>query len=625
MDLLGNPNARRLLTWVALLNLLVFGSVGLVLSRAYTQVSGEARMVADNVSRVLDEDLSRLIDKIDFSLLAVLDEIAREERGGGIDRSSLETLLAQFGSRLPEATGLRVVDADGRIAYAAKDVDTPGRDVSDREYFTRQRDDPGIGLFISKAFVGRLSNQSIIILSRRHNARDGSFAGVVDVAVPIQCLSAHFAAVELGSLGVVSLWDGTPSLVARYSRGRIVGEGRPTSLFEGIVRSYTTPVGYHMRGSVDGVDRQYFFRKVSRWPLFLSVGVADADYLVGWRREVAYLVGLSGLLLMTSVAMSVRLLQAMGASEQSQVEAEQAMARLRLSASVLTHVREGIAIADGEATLVEVNDSFTRITGYSREEALGRNPRFLGSGLHGPEFYVAMWQALLEDGYWSGEIWNRRRSGEVYAVLMTISAVRDGAGATQNYVALFNDITAMKEHQRQLEHIAHYDLLTDLPNRMLLIDRLRQALAQVERRGQSLAVVYIDLDGFKMVNDQYGHDIGDQFLVAISHHLKNALREGDTLARIGGDEFVAVLVDLDDEQDCEVVVARLLAAAASSVLVFGHVLHVSASIGVTLSPPDEVDADLLMRHADQAMYWAKQSGKNRYRFFGAGQCGGVFK
>lgn len=298
-------------------------------------------------------------------------------------------------------------------------------------------------------------------------------------------------------------------------------------------------------------------------------------------------------------------------------ERKQAEDRLKLAASVFTHAREGIVITDPEGNIVEVNDTFTQITGYSREESLGQNPRMLKSGSQGAEFYAAMWQDLASNGYWAGELWNRRKSGEIYAEMITISAVRDTEGKTQHYVALFTDITQMKEQQQRLEHIAHYDTLTGLPNRVLLADRLHQAMIQSQRRKQSLAVVYLDLDGFKIVNDTHSHDIGDRLLIAVSQNMKGALRECDTLARIGGDEFVALLVDLKEPQGCEPALERLLYAAAKPVRINDIFLNVSVSIGAALYPKDGKDADLLIRHADQAMYAAKQSGRNRYHLFDA--------
>ncbi len=301
-------------------------------------------------------------------------------------------------------------------------------------------------------------------------------------------------------------------------------------------------------------------------------------------------------------------------------ERKQAEEKLQLSASVFSHAREGIMITDASSTIIEVNDAFTRITGFSREDALGKMPNILSSGRQGKEFYAAMWADLHDKGHWYGEVWNRRKNGEIYAEILTISAVRDALGVTQQYVALFSDITALKEHESQLEHIAHFDTLTGLPNRVLLADRLRQGMTQAQRRNQRLAVVFLDLDAFKIINDTHGHAAGDQLLKTVANRMKMALREGDTLARLGGDEFVAVLLDLDNTDASEPMLSRLIDAAAQPVYLDGLVLQVTASLGVTFYPQaDDVDADQLLRQADQAMYLAKQEGKNRYQIFDAEQ------
>jgi diguanylate cyclase (GGDEF)-like protein/PAS domain S-box-containing protein len=296
-----------------------------------------------------------------------------------------------------------------------------------------------------------------------------------------------------------------------------------------------------------------------------------------------------------------------------QREAEE---RLRLAASVFTHASEGIVLTDPHGTILEVNDAFTRITGYSRAEAIGQNPRLLKSGLQSREFYESMWGSLLREGHWSGEIWNRTKDGVIYAEMLSINAIRDAAGITAQYVAMFSDITERKEHERQLEHLAHHDALTGLPNRVLLADRLSQAMAHVRRHGEFLAVAFLDLDGFKEVNDRYGHQSGDRLLTAIAARMKEALREGDTLARLGGDEFVAVLLDLPDRTSVNPVLQRLLEAAAEDVSLDGWTIRVSASAGVALYPlQDEADADLLLRQAGQAMYDAKLAGRNRFQYF----------
>ena len=292
-------------------------------------------------------------------------------------------------------------------------------------------------------------------------------------------------------------------------------------------------------------------------------------------------------------------------------ERRQKEEKLQLAASVFTHAREGILITDADNKIIEVNDTFSLITGYEREEVIGMNPRFLHSDKQTPEFYAKMWKTLAEKNYWSGEIWNHRKNGDAYAEMLTISVILDDAGKVKNYVALFSDITMAKEHQSQLEHIAHYDILTNLPNRVLLADRLSQALHIGQRNDSFVAVAFLDIDGFKEINDTYGHNMGDDLLVKLSKRMKEVLREGDTLARIGGDEFLAIMVDLKNPEDYNPVLDRLLLAVSEPVIIDDINIRVSASIGLSISAPaSKIDGDQLIRQADQAMYQAKQSGKN---------------
>jgi len=298
-------------------------------------------------------------------------------------------------------------------------------------------------------------------------------------------------------------------------------------------------------------------------------------------------------------------------TDQKRAEEEQ-----RLAATVFSHAREGIFITNAEGVILDVNQMFTRITGFSRAEAIGETPRLLSSGRHDKSFYMSLWFDLIDKGHWAGEIWNRRKDGTLFPEMLTISAVRDHRGKTLQYVALFSDITETKNHEQQLRYMAHYDGLTRLPNRTLLADRLQQAMSLAVRRRQIVAVCYLDLDGFKEVNDRYGHAVGDELLIALAAIMKQELRESDTLARIGGDEFIAVLLDLADEESSLITVERLIQTVARPIQLGGIVIQISASLGVTFFPqPDAVDADQLLRQADQAMYQAKSGGKNRYCVF----------
>ena len=380
--------------------------------------------------------------------------------------------------------------------------------------------------------------------------------------------------------------------------------------------------------ATDGTEMLAAFRSSRLFPLVVVIQVAREQALLKWTSEARRLLLVMVPMLLVVVALSLRAYlrqrreDAELDSAQSQ-ERKQAQAAIQLAASVFTHAREGILITDAAGNIVKVNDSFCRITGYEPQDVLGKNPRLFQSGRQSQAFYREMWQALDEHGYWTGELWDRRKNGELFAELLAISAVRDDEGKTQNYVGLFSDITPMKDHQQQIEHLAQHDRLTGLPNRVLLTDRLNQAIARCQRRDLSLALVYLDLDGFKAINDTHGHVSGDKLLITVSQRMSAVLRDGDTLARIGGDEFVVVLTDLVHPSDAEPVLARLLQAAADPVQVGDALLNVSASLGVALCPRDGLDADLLMQSADEAMYSAKRAGRNRFHWADAKSVSGA--
>ncbi|QTN30495.1 EAL domain-containing protein [Rhodoferax sp. AJA081-3] len=289
----------------------------------------------------------------------------------------------------------------------------------------------------------------------------------------------------------------------------------------------------------------------------------------------------------------------------------------QIATTVFEGSQEGILVVNPQKRIVKVNPAFCRITGYAAEEVLGQQPHMLSSGQHDAAFFRSMWTAIHDQGFWRGEICNRRKNGELYSEFLSISAVRGPDGSVQNYVGSFTDISKYKEHDEQLNRIAHYDPLTGLPNRRLLVDRLEQALRSDVSNKRMLAVCFLDLDGFKGINDQYGHAAGDALLVGVTRNLAQELRAEDILARVGGDEFVLLLANMESPEACSQALDRMLLAVATPVDLpqAGISVSVTASLGVTLYPQDEADTDSLLRHADKAMYIAKESGRNRYHLF----------
>ncbi|MES2582413.1 MAG: EAL domain-containing protein [Pseudomonadota bacterium] len=298
-------------------------------------------------------------------------------------------------------------------------------------------------------------------------------------------------------------------------------------------------------------------------------------------------------------------------------ERKKAELALLEAATVFESSQEGILVVNPQKRIVKVNPAFSRITGYAAEEVLGQQPHMLSSGQHDAAFFRNMWAAIHTHGFWRGEICNRRKNGELFSEFLSISVVRDAAGAVQHYVGSFTDISKYKEHDEQLNRIAHFDPLTALPNRRLLVDRLEQSLHMGADSKHMLAVCFLDLDGFKNINDQYGHTAGDSLLVGVARNLIHELRGEDILARVGGDEFVLLLANMESPEACSQALDRILLAVSKPVELDsgGARVSVTASLGVTLYPLDDGDADTLLRHADQAMYVAKESGRNRYHLF----------
>ena len=298
-------------------------------------------------------------------------------------------------------------------------------------------------------------------------------------------------------------------------------------------------------------------------------------------------------------------------------ERKRAEQALQLAAGVFQNTQEAIVLVNNHGHILDVNAAFLRSSGYARDEVVGKTIRLLRSRWRMPHFYRAMWSAIKEYGHWGGEIVVRRKDGSEYPSLLNVSAIYDETGSISRFVAVYTDISVMKQQEAALERLAHYDALTGLPNRILLADRMRQALAHAQRSGRLMVVAYLDLDNFKPVNDLHGHDIGDHLLVEIAQRITSVLRATDTVARLGGDEFVILLPEVRDMEECNAILARVGDALSEAIRLPGGGVEISvaASIGIALYTGGDVDADALLRRADQAMYQAKHAGRGRIQIF----------
>jgi diguanylate cyclase (GGDEF)-like protein/PAS domain S-box-containing protein len=279
------------------------------------------------------------------------------------------------------------------------------------------------------------------------------------------------------------------------------------------------------------------------------------------------------------------------------------------------NIPESVVITDTSGKIQFVNPAFTKVTGYLPEEVIGQNPRILKSGRQDPRFYRNMWETIAKNNHWQGEIWNQRKSGEIYPEWLSISAVRNEKNEITHYIGLFTDITLRKISENTLQHLAHHDTLTGLPNRTLFFDRLNQAIAQADRTKDIIAVLFVDLDHFKPINDTFGHASGDLLLKQVSQRIQKCIRKGDTLARIGGDEFVVILMNVTDNQSAKKIASKILNSLSKPFrLQPKQESSITASIGISMYPFDGQKAEVLLSSSDKAMYRAKNLGMNQYCF-----------
>jgi diguanylate cyclase (GGDEF)-like protein/PAS domain S-box-containing protein len=297
------------------------------------------------------------------------------------------------------------------------------------------------------------------------------------------------------------------------------------------------------------------------------------------------------------------------------LEREEHARRLHAAGVAFDHMREGVMVTDARHCIIQVNRAFEHITGYSAQEVIGKNPRILNSDRQHAAFYREFYRTLHETGEWRGEIWNRRKKGDVYPQWLSVKAIRDAEGKLSSHVSVFADISDTKRSERKLWHLAHHDALSDLPNRLLLSARLEQAIRHASRYSSGLALLFIDLDHFKNINDSLGHQAGDQLLRTVSARLQGLMQQGDTVARLGGDEFVVLLEDITDPADAQRVAERVIDELSRPVVLCGKSLVTTASIGISIYPGDARDPDSLLQHADVAMYRAKELGRNHLAFY----------
>ena len=612
-------------------NILLFTLAGSALYQSYQQEESEARTVTQNIAGAVDQDVSNSIGKIDLALHTVADELEYQLAGNGVDELAMNVYLARLEQRLPEIEACRVTNASGTVILGKGLHKKEAADIADRAYFIYLRDHADGTLRITKPLMGRIAKRYMVIFARRYNHPDGGFAGVVFASIPLGHFDRMLARFALGRGAAIVLRDADLGLVSRFPAipqqpGGKVGSTTVSEELRRMTRSGVATATYEARVNSDGIQRTITFRRLSKAPMFVLVGLAQEDYLAAWVADSYKTLAMaSGFLVLSALLgrMFLRLL----------AKADDRENMLRQSKQRLLMAQEGANIGIWEADLV--ND--TAYWSPECERLYGLAPGTLK--------HVDDWRAMVHpddliliDAQWEGRIARMepfeveyripRDSGEPRWILSKGQAHYDGAGKPVRLSGINMDITERKHSEEQVRNLAFYDPLTRLPNRRLLRDRLQHAITGANRHRRYGALLLLDMDDFKVLNATLGHDIGDKFLVEVASRLRTCVREGDTAARQGGDEFAVILEDLGDDtlavMKSEKVATKILHAISQPYLLDvvdsegkqqkrGY--HCTVSIGVTLYCDNSISVDELMKRADAAMYQAKGAGRNTLRFF----------
>lgn len=596
-----HSNRRTLATTAAVLLFLlglIWSATLWDISRSEKEVQGTVEITTRTLARALSEHMMSTVKRLELA--------ARE-----LDESWAPTgdEIIEEADRLKKGIGdlavqITIADPTGVVRYSTLPF-VAGVSIADREHFKVHLTPPWRDIYVSKPVLGRVSGKWTIQFSSPI-IRDNKLVAVTVFSVEPDYFASFFRSLGLDPLDSIDVIRSDGALLVRST-----GNG----LIYGHIISGTAylkddaPISGNFRrpSQIDGLERIFGYYKLNNYGLIFVVGSAVQNAFVAYRqiREVT----LWGTSLLSVLLLALAIL-----AYDSVRRRDDAKRKLELTGQVFDFTGEAICITDNETTILAVNDSFCRLTGYSQAEIIGKMPSTLASGRHGKEFYRHMWDQLLSTGWWEGEIWNRKKDGSHYLEWLNIKVVRDLRGAITNYIGVFADIKKIAVTQRRIEFLATHDELTQLPNRAVFCDRLRNALDSCPPTGCTFAVAFIDIDDFKIVNDSIGHAAGDNLLKEMAIRLSAAAGGDAVLSRFGGDEFT-LLLENADEVAAAATAQRIIESLRQPIKVGDYEIYSGVSIGIALHPAHGNDISTLLQNADSAMYHAKEQGKNTYSFF----------
>jgi diguanylate cyclase (GGDEF)-like protein/PAS domain S-box-containing protein len=606
---LSQQNVRNAAALVGVIVVALALSIGVYLRSA---AMDEAKRDLRNISHVMSEHLARSMQGIDLVIQSMSARLAEEPDPALWGSKEIFDLARSKITGIHQLAALLVADGDGQIRIFSGAFPTPNINVSDRDYFIFHRQASDEKLHVAKPFRNRVSHEWTNALTRPIRDEQGNLLGVVISSLNAKYFTEIFQNIDFVDGAAFALVRREGEILLRYPYvEEAIGDNLApfASLFGANRTDAAEEVGIYAH-IADGMERLTAFRTVPGYGMVIYSSMPVNSILTNWRKQVA-VVGVATLVLLFLIGMAAMFLS------RQLVKNQRFESELRLSAEVFSGALEGILVTDEKARIISVNRAFTDITGFASEEAIGQTPRIKKSDHHEESYYQAIWNSLQNSGKWQGEIWNRRKNGEVYLEWQSITRITNPDTGAVNYVSLFSDITEMHRKDEHIRTQANFDALTSLGNRNLLNDRLSHALDVARRDFTRVAVLVFDIDRFKVVNDSLGHDQGDNLLKEVAVRLRHELSSIDTLVRLGGDEFVAVLTEFSNSNEVAHIAGSILAALRPAIRLGLHEIHVTASMGIGIFPQDGADSATLLKNADAAMYQAKESGRNSFSFFDA--------
>jgi diguanylate cyclase (GGDEF)-like protein/PAS domain S-box-containing protein len=577
----------------------------------------KAELEARSRSTALSEHANRAIGEADRFLMSAVAEV--EQSGLAPIRQNeaqFHTLLTKYTGKLPQILSISLIDGNGDMVAAGVYGSGTRANMSDRDYFHYLSNPANSGMFISHPMISRTSGQWIFSIARRISNPDGSLKMILVAGLPIDYFDRFYH-----SLGV----DKETRLLLVHADGTILVESPARSPY--VVKNIAnSPLLLHYKqalsgsfrvdiNTVDGGARDIGYAGSSIYPVLAVASLSRDEVLAPWRKRVeqSVLIGVFTVaLLLALIALLWRQLKQLLAGQRDLEDKNESLA---LAAQVFETSLHAVAIMSSDGTILRVNKALSDMSGYATGELVGRNVSSFEFSYIEPRARNAIVRALFANGMWQGESRLRTKAGNELTVKQSVSMLRDANGAVRSYVAIFQDITEQKLSERRLHQLAHFDVLTNLPNRRTFSERIQHEIDLAVRRNTMLAVVFIDIDHFKTINDSLGHATGDLVLQAVASRLRFCLRVGDTVARIGGDEFVVLLEGNSKVDTFERVATKLAESLAAPIEIAGREMYVAASMGISVFPQDGADSETLLRNADTAMYRAKMAGRNCWRFF----------